>query len=236
MQVRLNKRSRDVEVPELNISLSVLELSDGAIRLDIESPTNSPEVVSQLASRQGTSVRIAKRIRHEVRNELHTISVATYLLREQLRLGQQDDAEETFADIQHAVARLNQHTALSGNLETDRRGQSRRVLLVEDQANERELLAELLRFRGFDVCAVADGPSAIQQLDRAPAPSVTLVDYNLPSGNALGVLREIRERPESESMRVLVVSGDAEVPEAEADGWFRKPVDLDRLLDAMTVS
>src|SRR5206468_2001187 len=67
----------------------------------------------------------------------------------------------------------------------------RRLVLVEDQEDSRELLAEVLRRSGYRVHAASDGEQAVE-LIRDVRPTVALVDIGLPGISGNEVARRVR--------------------------------------------
>jgi two-component system, OmpR family, response regulator ChvI len=66
------------------------------------------------------------------------------------------------------------------------------VLLIEDDENYREVLAEDLSDRGFSVRSFADGASFLQSLDAAVDADVILLDWRLPQTSGIDLLPQIR--------------------------------------------
>jgi two-component system phosphate regulon response regulator PhoB len=100
-----------------------------------------------------------------------------------------------------------------------------RVLVVEDEAGIREVLATLLRRDGFDPHTCATGADAVPALG-ALSPEVVLLDLGLPDVNGFDLLRTIRSRSEA---TVIVLSGRASESdrvlalELGADDYVVKP-------------
>jgi len=103
-----------------------------------------------------------------------------------------------------------------------------RVLIVEDDADGREPLAEVLRAEGYDVAIAGDGGAAIAQLDGC---DVLVVDLGLPDIDCLDIIRSARALPVPPA--VVVFTGHHRLmADAEAAGcaaFVLKP-DLDALL------
>src|SRR5689334_236234 len=80
------------------------------------------------------------------------------------------------------------------------------ILVVEDDASQRELLCELLQAHGYSCVAAEDGRRALDVIDRTPAPDAVVLDMVLPRLNGHELLRELDERGERR-LGVVVVSG-----------------------------
>lgn len=105
-----------------------------------------------------------------------------------------------------------------------------KVLLVEDDEDSRELLAEILR-ADFDIVAAADGSEGLA-LFAEERPDIVLTDESVPGLRGTHLAREIKlRRPET---RVVLVSGYGNVPGSEhCDLVLKKPLDVDRLMNAL---
>src|SRR5207248_2782939 len=114
--------------------------------------------------------------------------------------------------------------------------QRRKALLVEDNANERELLARFLRLGGFEVDTAGDGADALDYLRRQSRPDVVLLDMGMPRCDGPTTVREIRRDGALASLKIVAVSGhfpeeyDLRPGPGSVDRWFSKPVDPDALV------
>jgi CheY-like chemotaxis protein len=101
-----------------------------------------------------------------------------------------------------------------------------RLLLVEDDADNRELLAELLSL-DFEVETACDGQEALERFLRGSL-DVIITDETLPRLRGTQLARAVKER--SPHVGVVLVSGYGRVPGAEmCDAVLGKPVDVDVL-------
>ncbi len=112
----------------------------------------------------------------------------------------------------------------------------KRILVVDDDPQILELLHDLLSRDGrFEIRTAATGYDA-GMLTESFRPHLVLLDYMLPDINGTAVCRRLRERRDEQETRVLVISGvvnQAEVDEliaAGADGFLKKPFDIDQLM------
>jgi type II secretory ATPase GspE/PulE/Tfp pilus assembly ATPase PilB-like protein/CheY-like chemotaxis protein len=102
------------------------------------------------------------------------------------------------------------------------------VLLVEDEDGLRKVMRDLLEREGFRVAEAADGVQALDQVDRV-APDVVVLDLNLPGLDGYTVLQQLRSRPATARLPVVVLTakGDEEnevrVFELGADDFLTKP-------------
>jgi len=107
-----------------------------------------------------------------------------------------------------------------------------RVLIVEDEESLADPLAYLLRKEGFEVTAVADGPSALAEFDRAGA-DIVLLDLMLPGMSGTDVCKQLRTR--SGVPVIMVTARDSEIDkvlglELGADDYVTKPYSARELI------
>ncbi len=110
----------------------------------------------------------------------------------------------------------------------------RKLLLVEDDAELRQSLCDLLQDAGFEVECAENGRVALTYLEDSVAPCVVLLDLMMPVMNGWE-FREAQSRNEKISgipVVILTADGRADL-KAEtlgAVGYLRKPIQVDRLL------
>jgi CheY-like chemotaxis protein len=113
--------------------------------------------------------------------------------------------------------------------------ESRRVLLVDDNHDSREMYRAVLRSQGHDVREAADGEHALAALDSCPF-EVAFIDIGLPGGmDGYELARRIRTHPKGRDIRLVALTGYG-FPEDRAQsrqaGFARhlvKPVEPDVL-------
>ena len=108
------------------------------------------------------------------------------------------------------------------------RGGGKCVLLVEDEDQLRRVMKDLLEREGYIVAEARDGVQALDQVDRF-APDVVILDLNLPGLDGYGVLSQLRSRPATRDLPIMVLTakGDEDnevrVFELGADDFITKP-------------
>ena len=85
------------------------------------------------------------------------------------------------------------------------------ILLVEDEDTLRRVVRDLLEQEGYAVCEARDGSEALEQVDQH-APDLVLLDLNLPTVDGYTVLAQLRSRPATRDLPIIVLSarGDEE--------------------------
>lgn len=84
----------------------------------------------------------------------------------------------------------------------------RRVLLVDDYPDAREMYSEYLKFSGFDVLEAANGQEALQMAFDA-APDIILMDLSLPVMDGWEATRRLKADPRTSSIPVVALTGHA---------------------------
>lgn len=111
-----------------------------------------------------------------------------------------------------------------------------RILLVEDNDMNRDMLTRRLQRRGYEVEGAIDGADAVA---RAGAADLVLMDLNLPVLDGFEATRQIKSSPSTRAIPVIALSAHAMADDrdralaAGCDDFDTKPVDLDRLLRKM---
>jgi signal transduction histidine kinase/ActR/RegA family two-component response regulator len=114
-------------------------------------------------------------------------------------------------------------------------GASRRVLVVDDNMDAADMLAETLSLEGYEVEQAHDGLMALARAATF-APDVVLLDIGLPELDGYEVARRLRQQPGGDSLLLVALTGYGQASdrqrsrEAGFNVHFVKPVDLERLL------
>jgi DNA-binding response OmpR family regulator len=133
----------------------------------------------------------------------------------------------SFAELSMDMELLEEPTGVDGILPGGR-GQGACVLLVEDEEQLRRVMKDLLQREGYRVAEARDGIQALDEVDRF-APDVIILDLNLPGLDGYGVLQQLRSRPATRDIPVMVLTakGDEDnevrVFELGADDFVTKP-------------
>jgi carbon storage regulator CsrA len=253
MLVLSRRPNEKVLFPSINTSVEVVSIKGGAVRLGIEAP---PEVtilrgeLKDRAAEPGATSPLAepaesrlRGLRHLLRNRLSVTTVGLGLLRQQARAGLSKELECTIAKIEEDMHLLRQRLESEDATpppppQPSRK--ARRALLVEDDQNERELLAGFLRLSGFAVDTAGDGCDALDHLRAGERPDVVLLDMGLPRCDGATTAREIRRDPACAGLKIFAVSGhlpveyDLDRGPGGIDRWFHKPLDPAVLLRELT--
>jgi CheY-like chemotaxis protein len=115
-----------------------------------------------------------------------------------------------------------------------------RILLVEDNEMNRDMLSRRLVRNGHTVLLATDGQQAID-MARAERPDIVLMDLSLPVIDGWEATRRLRADPETARLRIIALTSHAMAGDREralaagCDDYDTKPLDLPRLLGKISV-
>ncbi len=110
-----------------------------------------------------------------------------------------------------------------------------KILLVEDNEMNRDMLSRRLERRGYEVIVAVDGEEGVARA-KVEIPDLVLMDMSLPVLDGWEATRKLKSAPETKSIPVIALTahamaGDREKAlEAGCDDFDTKPIDLPRLL------
>lgn len=248
MLVLSRKENQKISFPGLGITVQILNVKGSTVRVGVDAPMEVRIIRDELsekdpdcARQQSRVIRLPAKVRHELRNQLNSLSIGLHLFKEEVEAGDHEDAQETFDKLVEHIENICENPALGSSVETPAPAAAS-ALLVEDDTNEREMLAGFLRMHGFEVTAVGDGLEAIEYLESHDRPSVVLIDMRMPRCDGPTTIRRIRNNPDLEGIKIFAISGsDPEEASLQAtgrsvNGWFTKPLDPRSLVDALAVT
>jgi len=111
-----------------------------------------------------------------------------------------------------------------------------KILLVEDNEMNRDMLSRRLERRGYQVVIAVDGAEGVR-MAQAEAPALILMDMSLPVLDGWEATRQIKAAPATGGIPIIALtahamSGDREkAMEVGCDDYDTKPVEIARLLD-----
>jgi len=113
-----------------------------------------------------------------------------------------------------------------------------KILLVEDNENNRDMLSRRLARRGYEVICATDGAEACRAA-QAQQPELILMDMHLPGLDGWAATRQLKAAPETQAIPIVALTADAMSGDREkalacgCDDYDTKPVELPRLLEKM---
>jgi carbon storage regulator CsrA len=242
MLVLSRRVSEKLVLSGLGISIEILKVGRKAVKLGIVAPASVAILrseVARLGHQQFDDAQPSER--HRFRNQVNALSLRLHLIQAHLQRADFAQARAAWEDLLAAI-RLAKEETVSVSPETTAIGETDvRLLIVDDNPNERQLLSGLLHLNGFHADTVADGDEALRYLNSGPLPHCILLDINMPRVDGSRVIRSIRSDERYQHIRVFGVTGegpplDDDMPDGLRgfDGWFQKPLDPTMLLKAIT--
>ncbi len=230
MLVLSRRESERLVLPTLGITIEVVGVQGKKTRLGIDAPPDVPILRSELADLKGidftpdgtTANRKCSRLATAVRSTVG--STAEILNRLHAGLEGNESAQQLVLDAFHELRALDQ-TVGETLEEIDRRPPH--ALLIDTDANERELLASCLRLSGFEVVIASDAEDAIGYLSMHSRPDVALLDASRVDAEDVERLRS------TEACQDIKLIGLGE-RQPGVDQAFARPINAEQLVDALT--
>jgi CheY-like chemotaxis protein/sRNA-binding carbon storage regulator CsrA len=232
MLVVSRRPGEKIAFPSLGITVHVLRTTSNIAKVGIDAPPDVRVLRDELTPTAGREAPARPPIdRHAMANELSKLTLSIHLARRQWEAGRPAAADATLATALGALEALDRKHVTSAPL--------CRALVVDDDPNERELLAGLLGMSGCDCSTAADGVAALDYLAAHARPDVVILDMAMPRCDGPETLRRIRADDRLAGLRVFSVSStnprELCVPDGPSgfDGWFPKPLNPGRLWNAI---
>jgi len=114
----------------------------------------------------------------------------------------------------------------------------KKILIVEDNQDNRELVVKVLRNKGFDLAEAADGEEAIEKAV-SEKPDLILLDISLPKLDGYEVVKRLKSMEEFREIPVVAftahaMKGDREKVIAEGfEGYISKPINVREFPDQL---
>jgi carbon storage regulator CsrA len=236
MLVLSRRTDEELVFPHLDIRVKVLRTVGNRVRLGIEAPDHI-----EILRGEHAAAEPPRADRHAVNNELNAVRLSLELYDRHMERGDVDAANRVFlrlvAQLRDADRKLAPPADAPPAPVT-----GPRVLVVDDDDNERELLAGLLQMDGCAVVTAEDGLAALELLHSTPqsAPDVVLLDMQMPRLGGRETLAAIRRHERLSRLLVFGVSGSTPDEQGIAlggrdgiDDWFEKPLNPNQLVARM---
>jgi len=110
-----------------------------------------------------------------------------------------------------------------------------RLLIVEDNEMNRDMLSRRLKRKGYEIEVAVDGQQGVE-MATASMPDLVLMDMSLPIKDGWTATRELKANAATASLKVIALTAHAmdgdrqKAMEAGCDDYDTKPIDLKRLL------
>ena len=116
---------------------------------------------------------------------------------------------------------------------------SRKILVVEDNEMNMQLVEFLLEEGGFDILKATSGEEALAMTHGEPAPDLILMDIHLPGMDGLSVVRAMKSDNRTSRIPILALTAHAmrgdrdRFLEAGCDGYISKPIDVKTFISSI---
>jgi two-component system cell cycle response regulator DivK len=113
---------------------------------------------------------------------------------------------------------------------------TKKILVVDDNQDNRELVIKVLKSKGYQMMEAADGETALEQAIKQK-PDLILMDISLPKIDGYEVTRRLKEQETFKAVPIIALTahamkGDREKAlEAGCDGYIPKPISVRELPD-----
>jgi len=103
------------------------------------------------------------------------------------------------------------------------------ILIIEDNADNRTLLKDLLEIKGYQVLEAGDSEAGLR-IAREQKPDLVLMDIQMPGVTGLTVIRELKSEQKTKEIKILAVTSFAMSEDKErilgagCDGYVTKPI------------
>lgn len=265
MLVLSRKFNEKLVLPLIQTTIQIVSIKPGLVRIGVDAPDRVKvlrEEINQARelsmADQGAMV-LSREEKHSIYNQLNTVNLAVSMLQgfqergltgvsaaeaaatstilDRLIKASEEITQILNSAMQEPDSTLTVKKAKAPVLaRTETSAQPRRrALLVEDDSNERELLAGLLEMHGLEVVSVEDGMDALEYLSHDQS-DIALIDMMLPRKDGLSTIREIRRDHSYDGMKIYAMTGrdrdEFELgPNNDGiDAWLTKPLDPRKLL------
>jgi carbon storage regulator CsrA len=222
--------------PTLGVTLQIVRVRNNVVRVGIEAPPEVRVLREELLGKPPDHPPRPAGLSPALRNRLNKATLALHLLQRQLETNRVGAALLTLDQVIQALEALGSPPA------APKPPKRCRTLVVEDEKNERELLAGLLDMHGCDCATAADGAEALAYLDANLRPDFVLLDMRMPRCDGPRTLALIRRDPRFVGLKVFAISGTTPedaglaVGPQGVDAWFQKPLNPRQLWEVMQQS
>jgi CheY-like chemotaxis protein len=115
-----------------------------------------------------------------------------------------------------------------------------KILLVEDNEMNRDMLSRRLQRKGYEVILALDGGQGVALAEKC-TPDLILMDMSLPVLDGWEATRRLKAQPETQAIPIIALTAHAmegdrdKALEAGCDDYDTKPIELPRLLEKITL-
>jgi CheY-like chemotaxis protein len=116
---------------------------------------------------------------------------------------------------------------------------AKRILVIEDNVDSRDLLVKLLRHSGYEVSSACDSEGGFIEANRS-IPDLIVTDVNMPGTDGIEFVKTVRANPTLAEVPIIVTTAYGssvayEAKKAGADAAIDKPFDFDEFLEIIAL-
>ena len=245
MLVLSRRPGQEIVFPALGIKLRLVRVDGSTARLAVDAPREVAVFRAELlegldGAPADSSSPGARAAAHDLCNRLSKVTLSLHLFEKLWKAERPEQAASVLNEVMAALECLDRDAVMRcfGNQPAVVKKAACRALVVDDDSNERELLAGLLNMNGCECRTAADGDDALRRLaeDR---PDFVLLDAKMPGRDGKATLEAIRGDERFRDVKVFSISSTT--PEQQGvgggpggfDAWFPKPLNPAKLWQAM---
>lgn len=243
MLVLTRRPNEKIVFPNLGVTVQIIQSKPNAVRVGIEAPPDVRILRDELLSAAEPPAGKPRRsLSHALCNRLNQVALSLHRFEQQWHAGQNAEASATLENALSVLESLDQDFVKS-NVAEEQPAPACRMLLVDDDNNERELLAGILTMNGCTCATATDGVEAIDYLAAHEPPDFVLLDMLMPRCDGPHTLSQIRAEPRYAALKVFAISGTRPTDLGMTvggpngvDAWFTKPLNPRKLWQAIRAS
>jgi len=220
----------------------VLKTRGNTARLGIDAPPDVPVLRHEIMDRSAIEMtpdhdrtkRQLSDLVHVVRKRLDSAAKDLNELHERADHAQDDLTQEVVMHLYRELQTLEQEANQA--IEWTAAAKALHILIVEDNAIERKLLASVLELSGLNVTTTNDGEEALEFLSMHAKPDAVLLDMMMPRCDGPSFVQQIRSEEKYQNLNIFAVStldpsnlGIETGPDG-INGWFPKPFEPGELI------
>ncbi len=245
MLVLTRREKEKILFPTLGISIEVLGVRGNKTRLGIDAPPDIPVLRHELSERksveltpEGSATRQQLvELAHLVRQRLDKASLALNQLHSELEKNHEEHMQQIVMNLYQDLEAMEKKA--NELIEWSTVANTTHIMVVEDSAVQRKLLAGLLEMSGLNVTTADDGLEALEFLSMHASPDAVLLDMFMPRCDGPAFVQQVRANPKIRDLKIFAVSSvdpgllGLEPGRGGIDGWFPKPLEPAELVSSL---